>query len=828
MRRLAPWAIGALLPFLGAFSARSQAQDTPVFRLFQSHDLPRLAEEGVSLPRGGNYVVKVWAPANQRWTAKNADGTLVLAFTDAGGPTTPDWQLAGMIDVDAARPLKVNVEGAKYGPASVSGDYRSEKQTTKGTNSKAVPPLLALTTDPKTDLHGPLDLIRGRLDATKPYQDPRRDTVRTNNEGVKFEPPATLSAWLDRKEHLRKQLLVALGLWPMPVKGPLKPRIFDRVERDGYSIESVVLETFPGHVLTGNLYRPLNLEGKKPAMLSPHGHYANGRYEPDVQMRAIRWAKLGCVVFSYDMVGYADTKEFGHNFLNDQLRRWGLSLASLQTWNSIRALDWMTSLADVDASRVGCTGESGGGTQTFLLTAIDDRVKVAAPVVMVSDTFQGGCVCENCAGLRWGTDNVEIAALAAPRPMKIVAATGDWTARTMQREAPAIRKVYDLFGVGHRFQAEIFDFPHNYNQTSRNAVYPFLARALLGIANPEGLEDAERVKEGPQTPEKSEDLKVFRGGSKPEPWYSAAEFAKMRCQALGRQIDDLAPGEDATRWQASRALLSAAQRVRVGLVNPSLADIATEGGRPPVARPDGVTSIHLVVSRRSSGEVIPVLLLRPQGASGRATVVFSPHGKAIVSAPRGGAGNRGLNPIVQALLDRKQTVIAFDPLLIGESVNSDAPAMRRPETVHYDCYNKPLAADRMQDLATIIGWARSLPSIHEVNLFGQGRFGPLALLARPSLEGVGRTAVDLHDFDYGDGSGEVPAELDLPGVLQFGGLKAAAALTAPAPLWLSRPGKTFSAAWPERAYGLTDASSHLSINESNPGPDDLARWLNGE
>src|SRR5262249_26315169 len=143
--------------------------------------------------------------------------------------------------------------------------------------------------------------------------------------------------------------------------------------------------------------------------------------------------------------------------------------------------DWLTSLPDVDPALVGCTGESGGGTQTFLLTAIDDRVKVAAPVVMVSDWFQGGCACENCAGLRVGTDNIEIAALTAPRPLKLVGATGDWPAKTMTNAYPAIRSVYALHGRPDRVSADVFNFPHNYNQTSRNAVYPFLARWLLGV-----------------------------------------------------------------------------------------------------------------------------------------------------------------------------------------------------------------------------------------------------------------------------------------------------------------------------------------------------------
>ena len=111
---------------------------------------------------------------------------------------------------------------------------------------------------------------------------------------------------------------------------------------------------------------------------------------------------------------------------------------------------------------------------------------------MVSDSFQGGCVCENAAGLRLGTDNVEFAALAAPRPMILVGASGDWTAKTMTNAFPAIRGVYSLIGSTGRIEAAVFDFPHNYNQTSRNAVYAFMGRWLLGI------EDPASTREGPQ------------------------------------------------------------------------------------------------------------------------------------------------------------------------------------------------------------------------------------------------------------------------------------------------------------------------------------------
>jgi hypothetical protein len=781
---------------MAAIVAPGKAEDWS--RLHTSSDLPRLAERGVRLPQAGRYTLKVWAPAHELWSLAAKDQTLTLSLKNEGDDSRPSWRAVGTVQVSADAPAKIIVAGA-------TDENKS--------NRRPVPALVFISTDPDAEPSAALDIVRGRLDTIVPPEDPRRTTARNNRQGTNFHAPASSQAWRDRAQAVRRQLLVTLGLWPMFPKTELHPQVFGKLERDGYTIEKVVLETFPGFTLSGNLYRPTGKTGRLPGILCPHGHWEDGRVNPEVQPRCIRWAKLGCVVFMYDMVGYNDSKAFGHEFLNDRLRRWGLSLATLQTWNSIRALDWMISLPDVDAARIGCTGESGGGTQTFLLTAIDDRIKVSAPVVMVSDSFQGGCVCENSAGLRIGTDNVEFAALTAPRPLKLVGASGDWTARTMFRAYPAIRDVYKLLGSPDCVSAEVFNFPHNYNQTSRNAVYAFMARWLLGI------EDAESTREGDQSLEKPEDLWAFTPSHPAPPGLKTPEQLETELiNVMGRQIDKLAPLSTSASWEAARSLLQAALQVRVGLVNPAPAEI----GSQPVRRStrNGLTIMHHEVGRLATRELIPVVRLVPARASGRVTVILSPYGKAgLVEA------NGQPSPLVQALLDRGQSVIGFDPLLIGESVDPAELTTRRPETGYFDTYNPALAADRLQDLATVLAWARSQPDVLEVSLVGQGRVGPLALLARPALEGLARTAVDLHDFDYGDGSSRVDDELDLPGVLQFGGLKVAAALVAPAPLWISRPGTTFDPAWPQKSYMLEDASSMLRIDPEQVKADELARWL---
>jgi len=815
---LTPLALAAAF----ATTGRAEEPPKPEARLFTASEFPRLAEQGAELAGGRRYTLKVWAPAKQTWSLSADGSTLTLRSETKGDDATPRWQAVGSADLPTGERVKIRVAGPD--------DAKGEKG--KGAAPVPVPAVLTLSTDEGFNPALALDLIRVRTDSVDPTADPRRGHVRTNKEGADFRAPDTVQAWRDRARDVREQLLVTTGLRPMFPKTPLKAEFRGKLERDGYTIEKVVLETFPGFTFAGNLYRPAGpAKDKRPAVLCPHGHWADGRVNPEVQQRCIRLAKLGCVVFMYDMVGYNDSKAFGHAFLNDRLRRWGLSLVTLQTWDSIRALDWISSLPDVDPARIGCTGESGGGTQTFLLTAIDDRVKVAAPVVMVSDSFQGGCVCENCAGLRLGTDNVEFAALTAPRPLKLVGATGDWTAKTMTNAYPAIERVYRLLGVPDRVSAEVFDFPHNYNETSRNAVYPFLARWLLGVT------DAASTKEGPQTPEKPEDLWVFTEKSPaPSGLKTPETLERHLIDTLTQEIDALAPGDSSVKWEAARDLLRSVHRVRVGLVNPPAGEvIAAEMRRTDFSvkvfngggtNPDGSTTIRhltvdrLVVGRRSVGENVPVVRLIPARRTGKLTVIVSPRGKAALVEAEGHP-----SPLAQALLERGQSVVGYDPLFVGESVDPSSPASRRPETVHGDTYNPSLAADRMQDLATVLAWARSLPEVREVSVIGLGRAGAQVLLARPALKGLARTVVDLHGFSEGDGSTPLPADVDLPGLFQFGGLKTAAALTAPAPLWVVRPGKTFDRAWPEKAYALADVSHLLRIDADRPSPADLARWV---
>ncbi len=267
----------------------------------------------------------------------------------------------------------------------------------------------------------------GLLAAQIPSQDSRNTNTPNVDTHVKLPEFKTLQEWEQRKAALRKQILSAAGLYPMPQRGAPHAEVFGRLQRDGYSIEKVLLETMPGYYLGGNLYRPINGAAKHPGILNPHGHWQYGRLEnedifsgPELGMNL---AKQGYVVFAYDMVGYNDTLQTPHRFGSPAEQLWSFGPLQLQLWNSLKATDFVAGLTDVDPAKLGATGASGGGTQTFLLTAVDDRISFAVPVNMVSAMMQGGDYCESAPGLRVNANNVEIAAMFAPKPMLLVSAT---------------------------------------------------------------------------------------------------------------------------------------------------------------------------------------------------------------------------------------------------------------------------------------------------------------------------------------------------------------------------------------------------------------------
>ena len=297
---------------------------------------------------------------------------------------------------------------------------------------------------------------------------------------------ATAAQWRQRAARVRKGMRRGMRLAPPP-KGPLDPLIHGEREGDGYRVANVAFESLPGFFVTGNLYRPVRPPAPGAAhagMLCPHGHFSGGRFRPDMQRRCAALARMGAVVLAYDMVGWGESRQVDHK--DDPY------VLTLQCWNSMRAIDFLLALGEVDPDRIGITGASGGGTQTFLLAALDERVRVSIPAVMVSAHFPGGCNCESGLPIRHGpgheTNNADIAALAAPRPQLLISVTWrgagserrkDQSCNTPEVEFPYLRRVYRLLGAEDNVaDLHLGDEGHDYGFNKRVGAYAFCARHL--------------------------------------------------------------------------------------------------------------------------------------------------------------------------------------------------------------------------------------------------------------------------------------------------------------------------------------------------------------
>jgi dienelactone hydrolase len=280
--------------------------------------------------------------------------------------------------------------------------------------------------------------------------------------------------WERRADRIRNGIMEGMQLTTTKFDTPLNPIIKNKREYDGYTVENIAFESLPGFFVTGNLYRPTKKLNSHAVVLSPHGHGKDPRYGESVQKRCAALARMGAIVLSYDMVGYGESNQCDHKHP---------LMLKLQAINSLRAIDFLLSLPKADPKRVGVTGESGGGTQTFLLTALDPRITVSVPVVMVSAHFFGGCVCESGMPIHKSkdhqTNNVEIAALAAPRPMLLISDGKDWTKNTPEVEYPYIKNIYKLYQKESQVEnLHLPDEGHDYGFSKRKGAYRFLAKHL--------------------------------------------------------------------------------------------------------------------------------------------------------------------------------------------------------------------------------------------------------------------------------------------------------------------------------------------------------------
>jgi dienelactone hydrolase len=623
--------------------------------------------------------------------------------------------------------------------------------------------------------------------------------VRKVSEGNDFTPVADRSLWERRVRFLREQQLVASGLWPAPDRCPLNPVVTRTIDRGDYVIENLYFASLPGFYVTGSLFRPKG-PGRFPGVLCTHGHDRKGRFQdtgektrdgkpnPDrfpYQARCITLARLGCAALLYDMVGYADAKQMRHpadmtaarppegtdDLEGLDCEQFLLSTMGLQTWNSIRAVDYLISRPDVDADRIAVTGESGGATQTLMLMMTEPRLAAAAPVCMVSPGFQGDCTCEQAALGKIGTDTVEFCAAFAPKPLIVVTATGDWTKDLVEKGGPEIRSAYEAKGAGDRIRIVRFQAPHNYNRTSREAVYAAF-NDWLRLGHP-----APPV-EPPFEPLDAKELAVF-DETHPRP-ADALDAKSLKALLL-------------------RSAETGAKSLSVPELRAALRHLVASDLPPP----------HSVrtASREETGGAVALRLLRPEG-SDVAADLFTPAGPSGAAAVV--LGSR--KDVTDALLARGITVLAVRPFRRAE----------RPSSLgFFPCFNRTALAERVHDALGAIAWLKDQPGIARVDLLGCGPEGTTALLARAlSGDAIARTCAEDAGFSFRS-IRSPDDDRFLPGALRYGDVAGLAALAAPGDLLLTEA-RGLDAAPLQAAYGT---SGRLRVEDGSLSAASMAEWL---
>ena len=695
--------------------------------------------------------------------------------------------------------------------------------------------------------------------------DRRLKELKDLNSYFPWQPSATVGEWEKRAEYVRRQVLVSTGLWPMPTKRPSHAVVHGKVDRDDYTVERVILQTGDGLYCTGSLYRPkAKATGKRPAILTPHGHWATGRFHRHgdqqweveqktkaesfesgrhpLQARCVQLARMGCVVFLYDMLGVADsstplTAGLIHGFgkQRDDLSspdRWGmfsaqselrcLNALGLQTWNSIRALDWLSSLDDVDPSRIGVTGASGGGTQTFMLGAVDSRPAAFFPAVMVSTSMQGGCTCENASYLRVGTGNIELAALAAPRPLGMSAAD-DWTQELETKGLPELKQHYAMLGVPDLVEGKYFAFGHNYNQHSRQMMYEFFNRHLkLGLESP--------IVEKDFVPLSIEEATVWTGEYKKPTGTADDEVRVLRGFARDQdaQLAELTP-VDAPTLNQFRQVVGGAWDVMIGRKLPGQDDFTQVN----TSKTDNeeLMRFKTLVQVGAFGEEVPVHFFLPKNWTKQVAIWISDDGKDALLKQDG-------TPVaaVQKLIDAGVSVALPDLLYQGEFLADGKPlAMTRRvnnprEFAGYTLgYNHPLFCQRVHDILTLIAFCRySKYEPSSIHLIGLGKQSGALAAAAAFQAGttIAKLAIGTEGFRFGTIT-DIRDPMLVPGAVRYGDTPGLIALSAPRPLFLS--GESSIPPLVKAAYQSAAAADKINLYQgaAQDAPGAASAWILG-
>jgi cephalosporin-C deacetylase-like acetyl esterase len=605
-----------------------------------------------------------------------------------------------------------------------------------------------------------------------------------------------------RKAYLRECMIRELGGFPEST--PLNARMVGTLDRDGYRVEKIIFESQPKFYVTGNLYLPKSGKGPYPAVLFPLGHERGGKPNPDWQHVLVSLARRGYVAFTWDTLGQGERSQFWdtdlessklgetgytseHTMIGAQCLLAGDNIARYTIWDGIRALDYLLSRPEVDPSRVACTGNSGGGTHTAYLSALDDRIKVAAPSCFITSWRRllesiGPQDAEQCLPpfLKDGLDHGDFIYAFAPKPYIMLTAIRDFFSISGARETYAeTSRVYAALGASDKLQKFEADNTHGYRLPRRLAAYDWLSRWL------KGTED--------HSPEKEVKIEPDKGLQCTPTGQVATSLGGETVFSLNiKRVEQLKPHRDPlTNVQAVAANKSDMQREVRRLI--SFEPQSSALNVQPFGRieADGF-AIEKLIYESEPGIVIPAVLLIPKDAESKKPAV-------VYVNDKGKSADWGHDGAIQQLVKRGFIVLALDVRGCGETHPPQNPDEANDTYRYFGGYDnamraflvgKTLVGMRSEDIWRGVDLLSTRPEVDTARIYGFGvGGGALTLLHEAVFDDrikeltlddmlVSYESVVTHRLHANMYEGIVP------GALKAYDLSDLVAAVAPRPVWI--------------------------------------------
>jgi cephalosporin-C deacetylase-like acetyl esterase len=564
---------------------------------------------------------------------------------------------------------------------------------------------------------------------------------------------ATRDEIIARQRYIRERFLKAIG--GLPERTPLNPKITGALKRDGYRIEKVIFESQPRLYVTANFYVPETGRAPYPGILMPLGHERGGKAHEAWQRLAVTMVKNGFALLLYEPLGQGERAQlydpdFGeskvgnstneHTLAGAQCLLLGHSFARHIIWDGIRALDYLVSRPEVDPQRIGCTGNSGGGTQTAYLAALDDRIKVAAPSCYLTnwqsliETIGPQDAEQNLPPwLADGLDQPDFVIAFAPKPFLILSAIRDFFpiagARRTFREA---QRLYELMGAGENLQMVEADDEHGYTLPRRLAAYRWFNHWL-------------------------KDQKDQAAAPIIEPDFEIESEEVLRCVTAG-QVTLALGGEtifslnlaEAQRAKPKRGAPASLEEVRrfqqeVRAQAQRLTAFEKPVGRPNARVVGGIGRngyrIEKLILENGPGIALPALFFVPDGVVGKRRAILYVH-------DGGKAAQAGVGGEIEELVRRGAMVLAIDLRGRGET-REEASRVWSLFGHYYSAMTtflmgKTLVGLRAQDVVRAVDWlaARGDLEMESLSVYGQGAAAVAVLHAAAMDERIKNVALE--------------------------------------------------------------------------------------